>query len=130
MDIMSKLAEIGGSLDTARSVMFGMHGGPQKFDCWLTNTAEMMAKSTVNRMQFSSMPFGEKLGKPHEVVDMVLDNLASVDLWFYEVEIQNGVIRVIDPISEHVIEEHPFTQEMFQILESKYGQNNGISGSV
>lgn len=110
----------------ARSYFFGMFGGPQKFDCWLTATADILADVDSPQLKPISLddqvvpPMMQQLmHQPHEVIDILMDYLEQINAWDYAVRRNGNVSQAIDVLSGHVIEEGDEVE-----LRHKYGVHN------
>jgi hypothetical protein len=91
------------------STFFALFGGPNKFDEWLNYTADWLAKPESTTIGFLPPGLQTLMGQPHEVVDLILDNLHSAGLFTYHIVLksyQSGFkVKVIDHTTNTIIEE-------------------------
>lgn len=116
-----------------RDAIFAMHGGPIKFDLWLTDIADRVANPDAPGVR---MPEAYSyickhahgiMSNPRSVVDYLLETLHDVGVWEYPIQNGDGILKVMDPVSGHVIEVLVSTPENLKSLSKKYEVGNGLS---
>lgn len=110
-----------------RETIFGSFGGPSRFDIWLSQTADRMAKpdkaeiSDLGSSESTIPPmFREWLRRPHEVLDYLLDHLDVLHAWEFQVGVVDGRVQIVDSLWGHVVEEAEFTPDEMARLTAKY----------
>lgn len=119
-----------------RGMFLGMFGGIEKLDCWLTITADELADThnpelrpialdpSIIPAQFQSL-----MHRPHEVVDIILEQLDVLSIFEYQARIieHNGSFKfiVLDKLSGHIIEEKEGLDQdsLTRSMTEKYGSN-------
>ena len=106
-----------------RSLFFSMFGGPDRLDCWLNETADELASTgpALPTAFVLPLPMQTLALKPREVLDTLLDKLHGLKVWEYDLKRENGLVRVYDRTSGHLVEEADL--ELLPVLRAKYGDN-------
>lgn len=109
-------------LDRVRHALFSLHGGVEKFDQWLTCTADRLVKEKeIPAVMLASFPNLPELPKPNGMVDFILEQLEAIGIWGYRIKREASALEVTELIYNHVIETIPYSEENLQSLFAKYG---------
>lgn len=97
-------------------------GGPKKYDAWLTQIADILAKPPASGRDLpevlqAAAPWRQR---PWEIVDHLLATGERLGQWQYDVVLKNDVVQVVDPACGHVIETAPAAE--LARLHEKYGK--------
>jgi len=105
---------------------FSFFGGKQKFDCWMSQTADILSNPNDPRVkpvklseQHFPLHLQELMKKPHEVLDTLIGNLEMIKAWKFILKNENGEAQVIDEVNNHIVE----VGNEFE-LRKKYGITN------
>jgi len=106
-----------------RSLFFSMFGGPDRLDCWLNDTADELATAgpEMPAAMVLPLPLQTLALKPREVLDTLLDKLHGLKVWEYDLKKEQGLAKVYDRTSGHLVEEAGL--ELLPVLRAKYGDN-------
>ena len=113
-----------------------MFGGRDKFDCWLSKTADQLADADNPAIRPVSLDparfpaeFQSWMHRPKEVVDYLLEQINLLEIFVYTAKIikqgEAYLANVSDQTSGHVIEEavSPDSDYLLHSLVEKYGHN-------
>ena len=113
--------------DDIHSAFFSFFGGKQKFDCWMSQTADILSNPNDPRVkpiklseQHFPLQLQELMKAPHEVLDTLIGNLEIIKAWEFTLRSDNGESQVIDEVTGHVVEVGNEIE-----LSKKYGIVNG-----
>jgi len=106
-----------------KNQFFKMFGGPEKFDLWLTQTAEILAKpiSLPPLVVPFMMPGMFQLDKPHEMLDWLIEQLEQQGVWEYTIRRNYEQYEIIDGISGHIVETISVDEPDLDLFLKKYG---------
>jgi hypothetical protein len=105
-----------------RSLFFSMFGGPDQLDCWLNRSADDLASMGPAPAAFAlPLPLQNLVMRPREVLDTLLDKLHALKVWEYDLKREQGLAKVYDRTSGHLVEEAGL--ELLPVLRAKYGDN-------
>lgn len=108
--------------DEIRNTFFRVFGGPDKMDCWLSRVADEMAKAKPWGVVSQLPPhFQNLLSEPKAILDSLIDRLHELRVWEYELRKENGLLKIFDRTSGHLIEEG--SAEQMEALRAKYRAN-------
>lgn len=123
-------------MERVRGMFLTIFGGKEKFDCWLTKTADELADASnpaLRPIQIdpSLIPeeFASMMHRPREVVDMVLEKMDSLSVFGYTAKVvkqsETSLAIITDQASGHIIEEAtgPDPESLIGSLVEKYGHN-------
>ena len=95
----------------AHNSFFGFFGGKKKFDCWMSQTADILSNPNDPRVkpvklseQHFPLQLQELMNAPHEVLDVLMENLELIKAWEFILRNDNGEVQVIDEVSGHIVE--------------------------